>query len=65
MSRLKTVLKGDNGEDPEPEVIQLFREFRYRKLMRASHDEFLDESRSNIEWFLSFEGLMNEIQNGE
>ena len=63
MSRLKTVLKGDNGEDPEPSTAQLWREFRYRKMMNVSHEEFLDESRDRIEWFLSFDNLLNELQN--
>ena len=63
MSRLKTVLKGENGEDPEPYVFHLWREFRYRKIFPVSHEEFLDESRDRIEWFLSFENLTNELRN--
>ena len=33
--------------------------------MNVSHEEFLDESRDRIEWFLAFDNLTNELSNGD
>ena len=43
----------------------MWREFRYRRIMNASHEEFMVESRDRIEGFIAFESLLNEVTSGE
>ena len=42
----------------------MFREYQYRKLFAISHEQYLDEPVSTVEWLLAINAVVSEVEHG-
>lgn len=59
-------LKGASGEPVDLETSRMYREYRYRKTYSGlTHEQYLDEPRTMIDWTLAFAGMEAEMEREE
>jgi hypothetical protein len=46
----------------ESEDLERFREYRYRKIFNATHEQYLAEPRLNVTWLLELDAAANEVE---
>jgi hypothetical protein len=48
----------------DPELSDLTREYRFRKALGGSHEEFLDQPRQVTDWLLAIDQVFREVERG-
>ena len=61
LKRLEAALGGKTTE-VDAELAELYREYRYRRLMNASHEEYLDEPRKRVTWFFAIDNAQRQAE---
>lgn len=46
----------------DAELLEMHREYLFRKSFGGSHEDYLDELRENVSWMLLIQGTMNEAE---
>jgi hypothetical protein len=61
---LRIALKGESGEDVDPELASLIREYQFRKTFSVSHEDYMNEPHNNVTWLLAIDRTFKEAQDG-
>lgn len=59
---MKAALLGSRV-DVEPEIAELWREYRYRTLFRLTHEQYLDSPAHDVDWMLAIDNTYTDAQN--